>query len=466
MTLSTLFSDGCVLRQGLGTKIWGCGAPGERVTVRFQGETYDTIADGGGKWRIFFGVLSPGGPFELHVSGAESQAPREITLRDVYVGEVWLCAGQSNMQITFTRIGRRYPEVMSAPDEPELRRFLPPDVYDVSAPRGELSGGEWLPAGREHIADFSAIGYFFGKMRRAKAGVPVGLIQTAIGGTPIHAWLKTPPKTTENSASTAPPSGYPGKFNAMPCNPEVTQSRSGTILWRKRVTIPAEFAGQRAELALGTIVDSDETFVNGELVGSTAYRYPPRYYITPALSSGECEVVVRQSIFGGWGKFTEGKTRELRFDGGVIPLDGDWERRRETYFPETQPLTVEANEPCGYYNGIIAPLTEFAITGALWYQGESDDRTPEGYFERFSQLVSDWRGAWGYDFPILTVGLARFDETDWTAIREQQALGATLPRVKYFDAWDYGEPNDLHPLEKRPIGEGLARLLDDSDFGV
>ncbi|MDR0916335.1 MAG: sialate O-acetylesterase [Oscillospiraceae bacterium] len=450
MTLSPLFTDGCVLRMGTGSAIFGRAQHGERVTAEFQGVTYETFGDASGRFNIALSELSHGGAFELRVN--------DVVLRDVYVGEVWLCAGQSNMQITFARIGRRYPEVMAAPPEPRIRRFLVPQDTDFTAPRADIVGS-WAQSDPEHIADFTAVGWFFAKKRMERTGVPVGLLATAIGGTPIHCWLRNPPEypaalyTDDQSAPPAP------NFGATPCNPEVTQSGSGVTLWRKRVTIPPEFAGQRAELALGTIVDADTTYVNGVEVGSTAYRYPPRYYTTPPLPEGACEIVVKQTIIGGWGKFTEGKTRELRISDGVIPLVGDWERRRVADFPSPVPFTAPQNDPCGYYNAMIAPLHGFAISGALWYQGESDDKTPRGYFERFSQMLREWRGAWGWDFPMLTVGLARFDETDWTRVREEQLRCAELPNVGFYDAWGDGEPNDLHPLNKRSIGEGLAGLI-------
>jgi len=198
-------------------------------------------------------------------------------------------------------------------------------------------------------------------------------------------------------------------------------------------------------------------WVNGQFAGATGYRYPPRYYKTPPLPEGECEIVVRQTIFGAWGKFTEGKTRGLRFENGFVPITGDWERRRAAYFPMQQQFEDKEHYTNAHYNAMIAPLSGTAINGVLWYQGESDARTPDGYFERFRQLVSEWRELFG-QVPFYTVALARFDETDWTAIREQQLKAAQLHGVYVFDAWEYGEANDLHPLDKKPIADGLFEL--------
>ncbi|MCL1964610.1 MAG: sialate O-acetylesterase, partial [Firmicutes bacterium] len=176
--LSPLFSDGMVLQRGSAARLWG--RADEPVTVTFVNQTVRAVPDAAGSWHVTLRDLAPGGPYTLTVN--------EHTLRDVYVGDVWVLAGQSNMQLPMGRARHMYPEEFTR-ENPNIRQFIVPQRTDFRAPRAELAGGRWAGASQASLADFSAVGYFFAKRLYARYKTPVGLLLTAIGGTPIHAWM-------------------------------------------------------------------------------------------------------------------------------------------------------------------------------------------------------------------------------------------------------------------------------------
>ncbi len=482
--LPCLISDGMVLRRNADVALWG-GAD-EPVTVTFLGKQYGAAPDARGEWRVTLQNLAPGGPFTMRIN--------DITLRDVYVGDVWLCAGQSNMQLWMRRVRHMYPEEMQTV-QPMIRRFDAPLRRNFHGPQAALSGGCWAGVSPETIDDFSAAGYFFAKRLFARYGVPIGLIQTAVGGTPIHAWMPREalagfPDLLESADRCADDAyveraeaddaarakafydgidaadpGLSGRWFAPDHDDAAWESRpllapwpgAGSVWLRKTVDIPKKIAGKPATLFLGTVADWDTAYVNCETVGNTTYRYPPREYAVPALPEGRCVVALRV-ISNAGGRFTPGKQYLLATDAGSIDLSGDWKFRRGADAVPPRPGTVFQNMPTGLFNGMIAPLCRYAVTGAIWYQGESDTATPGRYAEKFAAMVGRWRGLWGYDFPFLFVELAQWGEGPaWNLLRREQRLCLSVPRTAMAAAYDLGEDNDLHPQNKQAVGDRLAR---------
>lgn len=482
--LPALISDGMVLQRNAYARIWG--KSDEPVTLTFLGKHYHASPDSSGNWEIILSGLQPGGPYVMTIN--------DITIKDVYIGDVWLCSGQSNMQIPMSRVKHMYPEEMLSPC-PAVRQFTVPQCFDFHGPRDNLSGGRWVQASSDTIGNFSAVGYFFAKRLNERYGVPVGLILSAVGGTPIHAWMsreslkdfpelvreadlcaddsyvaKVQAEDLKNMKSffdgidTADP-GLTGKWYSPDYNDDGWEERdllapwswTGSVWLRKTLYIPPELAGKKATLFLGTVVDWDMVYVNGEIVGNTTYRYPPREYVVPSLPQGRCVIAVRVISKNGGG-FTPGKQYLLTTDFGSFLLEGKWRFRRGANACPPAPETFFAYKPTGLYNGMIAPLKRFTIKGALWYQGESDDANPERYAEKFRILIRTWRADWGCDLPFLFVELPHWEGgKNWHLLRQQQRQVLDMPKTAMAAAFDLGEHNDLHPQGKQAVGDRLAR---------
>ncbi len=481
--LPRLISDGMVLQRGAEAALWG--TADEPVTVTFLDKQYGATPDAEGRWTIVLRDLAPGGPFALTIN--------EHALQDVYVGDVWLCGGQSNMQLPMRRVRYMYPEEIERPNA-HIRQFLVPQRTDFHSPRDEC-GGSWAGASPETVEDFSAAGYFFAQRLHGRYGVPVGLILTAIGGTPIHAWmgreaLRDFPDALAEAERCADDAhvarvqvedavraesffqgidandpGLDDRWYAPEYDDSAWEERpllapwegTGSVWLRRTVEVPKALAGKPLTLFLGTMIDWDTVYVNGDIVGNTTYRYPPREYAVPPLPAGPCVIAVRAIAKDG-GRFTPGKQYLLAGEDGAINLNGAWRFRRGGKGTQPVPETVFHYKPTGLYNGMIAPLRRFAVKGVLWYQGESDADRPARYAEKFAAMVRDWRGLWGRDLPFLFVELAHWDEAPhWHALRAEQWRCLEIPGTAMAAADDLGEHNDLHPQNKRDVGDRLAR---------
>ncbi|MGE5614660.1 MAG: sialate O-acetylesterase [Bacillota bacterium] len=490
--LPFLISDGMVLQRNAAVRLWGK-ADGP-VTVEFLGRQYRTLPNENGRWEVVLNGLRPGGPYELAVNG--------ITIHDVHIGDVWLCSGQSNMQMQMQRVRHMYPEEMQAPNS-NIRQFTVPYRCEFKMPLEDLDGGGWICASPGTIKDFSAVGYFFAKRLQERYKVPIGLILSAYGGTPIHAWMSRgmlgsfPGLLHEADRCTdgeylekiqaeneknmqrffgeidENDPGLAEKWHMPDYDDSGWEERelllpwtgSGSVWLRRTIDIPPEIAGKPATLFLGTIKDWDMVYVNGEVVGNTAYRYPPREYIVPSLPRGRCVIAIRAICKDG-GCFTPGKQYLITTDSGSLDLDGAWRFRRGARVAPAASEIFLHNKPTSLYNGMLAPLKRYTIKGVIWYQGESDDVNPESYAEKFAALVKGWRSDWGYEFPFLFVELAHWGEgTNWDLIRRQQRQSLSIPGTAMAAAFDLGEHNDLHPLGKQAIGDRLARCAMRAAYG-
>jgi len=519
LRLPRLISDGMVLQRDKDIKIWGWALPGETVTVSFMGQTYSSTADAKGKWEVLLPKLPAGGPHSMEITASQQR----IIVKDILIGDVWVCSGQSNMVIPMERVKDIYEDEIAHCDNPLIRQFTVPDRYDFNGPREDLDGGIWEPLNADTVLRFSAVGYFFAKALFAKYGIPIGLIKACVGGTPVEAWMSeevvrqfpgnmeiveqlrvdgyidsikqmeeakvrawyesidendkgiqkghVPWFAPEYDASDWARVKLPASWKEMGLD-----SIKGAVWFRKEIDVPAFMAGKPAKLYMGTIVDSDRTYVNGVLVGSTSYRYPPRKYEVPAglLKAGKNVITVRVISNDGNGEFVKGKIYKLFGHGYEINLEGEWQYRVGAAIDEPLPtVTFFQYKPTGLFNGMIAPLLNYGIKGVIWYQGESNTDDPKGYCEKFCAMIADWRKKWGQgDFPFLYVQLANFmeakdqpSESQWAQLREEQRRALCLPNTGMAVAIDLGEWNDLHPLNKKDVGERLALLARKLAYG-
>jgi sialate O-acetylesterase len=506
--LPRLVSDGMVLQRGDSVRIWGWADADEKVTINFNGKTYSDIAGKDGKWAIKLNSLKAGGPYNMEINGSN-----HMTLKNILIGEVWVCSGQSNMDLPMSRLEDRYADVIANSDNPAIRRFFVSKSYDFNKPREDLQSGSWESANPENILRFTATGYFFAKALYEKYKVPIGLIHSSVGGSPAEAWMsedalkefpahletaekfkdaayikqiedkdkavsdawysllrqkdkglaegQTPWFDTTYDASGWATMNVPGYWADGRLG-----NVNGVVWFRKEIDVPASMTGKPARLLLGRVVDSDRTYVNGKFVGSVSYQYPPRKYDVPGdlLQEGKNIIVVRVVNNIGRGGFIPDKPYQLTAAGQTIDLKGPWQYKLGATMEPLQPKTFIEWQPLGLYNGMIAPLLNYTIKGVIWYQGESNTGRPLEYQKLFPALIADWRQKWNQgDFAFLYVQLANFmeakdqpSESNWAELRQAQLKTLAVPNTGMAVAIDIGEWNDIHPLNKEDVGKRLA----------
>lgn len=527
LNLSGIISDGMVLQRNAPVTIYGQTKPRQSVEVRFLGERYSTKADDDGNWHVVLSPLEAGGPYQMVISASGEE---DTVINDILVGEVWLLGGQSNMQLPVRRTLDLFADEVKDVNLPVIRQYTVPERYHFHGPRDDLSGGRWISAVGDDVLQFSAAGFFFARELYKAIKVPIGLILTAIGGTPIEAWMSEPTlkqiggyevmlaqckdddyvqetiqrdqeqilkwyqHLNERDAGLieqwyrTETAGGPGweevQVPARWTGTELADAR-GAVWYRKEFEVPESMLDRDAKLMLGTIVDGDETYLNGEKIGITEYRYPPRRYDVPRglLKPGKNIIAVRVISTNNVGGFIPDMPYKLVAGNQEIELSGTWFRRIGVLTESMPTRTFFQYMPAGLYNGMIAPLKRYRIKGALWYQGESNAEKPEGYAQLFRAMVEDWRQLWGIgDFPFIFTQLANFegDEPDskdveettagemtlmettlakrsnWAELRDEQRRALTVPNTAMAVTIDIGEHNDLHPQDKKTLGYRLA----------
>ncbi|MCL2133879.1 MAG: beta galactosidase jelly roll domain-containing protein, partial [Bacteroidales bacterium] len=241
---------------------------------------------------------------------------------------------------------------------------------------------------------------------------------------------------------------------------------NGVIWFRKNFKVSSSMVGKVAELRLGCIVDADSAFINGVYVGNITYQYPPRIYKVPAglLKEGENTITVRVISNTGNGGFVPDKFYRITTNTDTIDLKGIWHFKLGTDMPALAAQTFFQWKPAGLYNGMIAPLENYAVKGVIWYQGESNTENPSEYRQSFPALIKLWRTKWNNPtMPFLYVQLANFmqahnmpAESNWAELRNVQRETLSLPNTGMAVAIDIGEWNDIHPLNKKEVGYRLA----------
>ncbi|GHT10299.1 9-O-acetylesterase [Bacteroidia bacterium] len=507
--LPQLISDGMILQRDVPIKIWGWAAPDEKISIEFDKAKYQTAADQAGKWEVQLPSHKVGGPYTMTFKASNS-----IRINNILIGDVWLCSGQSNMETPISRVMTKFGDEISNYSNPNIRYVKIPLTYNFHGPQADVPPCSWVDVTPETAQNFSAVAYFFAKEMYEKTGVPVGLINSSVGGTPAEAWiseegLKPYPallndvricQSDEFIADMSRLGSLPGRRWQTILN-EQDQGLNEAIRWslpkyndqdwattdlldnswgkngfspvngaywfRKEIEIAAGLENQAAILYMGRIVDSDSVYVNGQFVGTTGYQYPPRNYPVPSgvLKAGKNLVTVRLISQGGFPEFVKDKPYKIVFPNQEISLEGKWKYKLGTVMPMAGGGGVSfQNKPVGLYNAMIAPLQNHAVKGFIWYQGESNTGRYREYYDLMSILINDWRSLWKQDLPFLIVQLANYMEpallqqrSDWAELRDVQLnLSQTVLNTGLAVAIDLGEWNDIHPLNKKDVGKRLA----------
>jgi len=495
--LSPLVGDSMVIQRDAAFPLWSR----RKLTVSFLGKTYESRSVDG-KWLATLEPAPAGGPFTMDIVSQDGS----ISIKDIYTGDVWLCAGQSNMELMMQRLRDNYGEEWELDEYPPVRNFKVPQGWDFSSPREELSGGVWKRASRETLEEFSGTAWFFAKNMYEKHRVPVGLVNTAWGGTPVESWMSRealadfPEKTAEGDkyADKALCEEIAGKSTAAIAQWDALLKKEDTGLvqeWQNpqtdisawsEITLPGDFsqagleqfcgaiwlakdfeatqdfAGLDAKVWLGTIVDADTVFINGVEIGNITYRYPPRKYPVKQglLHSGTNRIVIRVTCNNGGGGVTRDKPFRIFTENETVELSGTWKYKTGAAVPMRPADVFFQRYPMGNYNAMIAPLLKYPFRGVIWYQGESNDPNPREYSSLFRSMINDWRlKSGGAELPFIFVQLPVFGEpadnnenSSWAILREAQADALSLPATGMAAALELGEWNDLHPLNKKDVG--------------
>lgn len=517
--LPRLVRDSMVLQRDSKLKIWGWAANGEKVTVSFRGKQYKTTSTPDGKWSVVLSPMKAGGPYEMNIT-----ASNKITLKDILIGDVWLCAGQSNMVHQMELHKETYAQDIAVANYPAIRHFWIPTLTDLTGPREDLPTGYWKAANPQDVRQFSAVAYFFAQDIYDKYKVPIGLINASVGGTPIEAWtseqgLKEFPslvQTLQKNKDTAYVNGInraalafnnSNKPNEMLdkgltglkpwydttfvpkdwrtinipgyWEDQGIRNLNGVVWYRREIEVPASMTGLPAEVKLGRIVDADVLYVNGVQVGATTYQYPQRRYHLPAglLKPGKNILTIKVTNYSGKGGFVPDKPYYLAAGEHILDLKGYWQYKVGEAFPPASGNTVPGlsaiHQPSALYNAMVAPLTTYALKGILWYQGESNAGRPREYAKLLPAFIKDWRRQWNLgNLPFLYVQLPNFMEVDylptesnWAEMREAQLHALSAPNTAMAVAIDLGEWNDIHPDNKKDVGLRLARAARKGVYG-
>lgn len=537
--LPKIFSDGAVFQRRMPCAFWGWTNEKTFVEVRVgEFPAVRTISSPlTGSFKLYLPPVEGPGPYTLSVKNIDTG--EELLLKDVLFGEVYLCSGQSNMEFAMKSSPGQLEESLAANTAEESRfiRYFNVKRNSIGTIQDDCEGS-WKYSSNENLPECSAVGYHFAVSLYKELHVPIGILHSSWGGTRIETWishsaLRKNPLTSAGIKELAYTFGAPAnwkgetlsgvdqsKYFEQNCtkDPGISENARGFavpllddrtwkvmevpgdwICWnigghgacwfRKKVTIPAEWAGKELELHLCVTDKHDITYFNGEEVGRTGkdfeYIGENRKYTIPAhlVKEGENVIAVRIYSFAfGCGFYGDAKCCFISLAGESDPekgisIAGAWKAQMELTIPELtlKTASIPVNRPGnpqtygGLYNSMIHPLRPYGISGVLWYQGETNangiEKSKE-YASLLAALVEDWRDQFEQqELPFYVVSLAGYRQkaeyapTDsWAYLREsQRKVSKMLPEVYITAAHDLGEVKDVHPKDKRSVGERLAR---------
>jgi len=514
LELPKLVGDGMVVQREQPVPVWGWATEGSRIRVQFDGQEYIADADSEGRWQVEMKKLPAGGPYMMIIEGDGET----VTINDVWAGDVWVCSGQSNMEWPLQAALNAEYDIASANDT-LIRHFKVPKSW-ASSPREKLQGGDWQSSSPAVAGEFTAVGYHFAKQLRSQLNVPIGLINTSWGGSNIESWMDAsalgidpveneiainsleqqeiaeaeklakqyghwPDALGENyelatadwSAAELDLSDWVELEVPSLWEDEGFRGLDGVAWLRTSFTLSKEQAGHDLELGLARIDDHDITYVNGNKVGETTVYNEVRQYKVDRqfLHEGINTIAIRVlDTGGGGGIWSDPGLLFARAPGLDISLAGKWLFKLDK---GSVSLSADRNQtPAALYNQMLHPLFKIPVKGVIWYQGESNAGEADqafAYRGQFKAMIQDWRVKWKQDdLPFYWVQLANYvtgvdtaDASPWAILRESQTATLSLPHTGQAVIIDVGDPNDIHPRDKKTVGERLARHALKNDYG-
>lgn len=514
VSLPQVISDGMIVQRGRPVVLWGKAEPCEIVSVSavrdgksksYKKAEASTSADNEGRWRLELPAMTPGAPYTITIN--------DLTVSNVTPGDVFLCSGQSNMELPVRRVTDMFAEEVASYSNPDVREFAVPNDFEFHYPLEDVKPTSWKDISADNVMNFSALGYFFGKQLYELTGVPVGIVRSCWGGTPIESWiseegLKDYPRAlnekqiyesdsyranikkleSENYKrwESVMDNNDPGLISVKKWYDADLDDSTWTVVdlvstgwgsdglnpingshwFRKDFFLPASAAGKPATIRMGCIVDADSVYVNGVFVGNITYQYPPRKYAIPegVLKEGRNNVTVRVISQNGEPHFVPEKPYKVIVGNDEVNLEGDWKYRLGAPMVKGPGMEFFHYKPVVLYNAMINPLVNYPMAGVVWYQGESNVDRRNEYASLLTTMMRDWRRAFDNDMPFYIVELADYLSPDdkagreaWSQMREMQARGVEqTENATLIKNSDLGEWNDIHPLDKKTLGKRVA----------
>ncbi|BFT31441.1 sialate O-acetylesterase [Alteromonas sp. D210916BOD_24] len=503
LTVHRLISDGAIIQRKQPVAFSGT-SDAQTVSLWFNNTLIENVVVSDNRWCVILPPQEAGGPHSIKIDAEET-----LSINDVYFGDVYLASGQSNMELTMARVKEAYPRDVASANFPLIREFTVPDEYRFDGENNDYQGGQWKNATPENIEQLSAVAHYFARALFLSEGVPIGIINASLGGSPIEAWMskailtdypeeiskgeyyadKDMVAATKQREQAAQNDWYQslqendlGLKNTPWFSPELSDDDWETLIlpnnlpgteygfagiwWLRKHVFLADLPNAPLTLRLGRVVDADEAFVNGVKVGNTTYQYPPRSYTVPvsALRKGDNVIALRVISNGGDTGFVPEKPYFLGNNKARLSLSGEWQYKVSLKTEQTPSTTFIRWKPMGLFNAMIAPATQYPISGILWYQGESNASHPADYSAKLTAMINHWRDRWQQpELPFFIVQLTNFMQrhaepfdSSWARLRDQQYQTTLLDNTALVVTLDIGEWNDIHPVNKKEVGRRLA----------
>jgi len=509
--LHPMFADHAVLQRDMPIPVYGSTKAGAEISLQLGNVTATARADKNGQWRTALPAMPTGGPYTLHVaSGAESQ-----DIHDVLVGDVFLCTGQSNMQLSVRRAANAEGEIAAATDG-EVRELAVDRVPSPIPLHVFQSSVSWKVESPQTAGDFSASCFFFARELRKHVKVPVGLITVAWGGTRDRGWVSHPtlralgtfnddldmlalyqrdPQAAsrrwdaaweswwhangkgepwkEDTASWPVAPQELGPWNDWPGlglpegSAEPGVGFVGQLWLSTHVRLTAAQAAQPATLELGRANEEEKSWVNGVGVGGSSQQ-PNAVHVLPRGLLHEGDNSITLNIFCSWkncGLSGPAATRAIRLgDGSSVALDQPWHYKRIENLIAPQIPWGPMHGVGLQYGGMIAPIGPYGVKAAIWYQGESNIYFAHTYQAVLTAMMADWRKQFGAALPFLIVQIPDYgptptkpEESLWSDVREaQRKIAEADSHAALVVTFDIGEAKNLHPPNKQEIGRRLS----------
>lgn len=499
LRVPNFFSDGMVLQRGVKIPVWGWSDAESTIKVSINGKTSQTQCDQSGKWKVYLPKQKAGGPYNLTI---ECNGETKV-INNVLIGDVFLCSGQSNMELPI----RRCMDVVSGKvkdyKNDQIRYLKIPQQYNYVRPNDDMRILPWQNITSENCGEVSGICYFMARELQEHYHVPIGIINSAVGGTRVEAWMPYTElskydgyanelkkekyhnpawpdsiRRMENAAGYAweqemtrkdtvvnqwRNQGYKfGHWKSVDMFSNWSNGKNGSYWFRTVIDLPSSAAGESGILRFGAIKDADTIYVNGQYVGNTTYQYPPRVYQVKKgiLREGKNEIIVHLMSLNGRPEFNPGKLYQMEVGGNTYPIPATVQMCTGSQMPPKPQSTYFVDGNTGLYNAMIAPFQDFAFKGILWYQGESNMGNTSAYASLLSGMVDVWRKQFGTELPIVIMQLpgymSKHDkpvDTGWTQIRHQQYLASQqISRSALAPTLDTGDAVDIHPQDKDVAG--------------
>lgn len=508
LTTAKMFSDHMVLQRNQEVPVWGWSAKKARVTIDFNGQILSAKADEQGSWKVSLKPMKEGGPYTMKISAGKEH----LVYTDIMLGEVWICSGQSNMELQLKNANGYKNEQINAAKMP-IRQFSVPKKISME-PEKDLPGGQWVKADANSVGDFTAVGYFFAKKLAQQLNVTVGLINCNWGGTEIEDWISKDAMTASPELSAAAkelPANWDDvkkridrqlkdyAYNKKPVvnfTAELLADQPATFFdfWQhgnapsawewmgklygyrgqgfmqRTIKLDSSYSGHNSTIRLGQTDADLSIYINGKLIktGNLPANYQldlPAGTWKPGDNNLLINLMSQQKSPSWFGVGLNGMGNDLyvQFADTTINLaDGNWRTMPDLSKPYHFEL-LPNNTAFMLYNAMVNPLIPYAIAGVTWYQGESNTSRAFQYRSTFPLLITNWRSKWKQDFPFLFVQVASFGGTQssdygsgWAELREAQTMALQLPNTGMAVTTDIGDAYNIHPRDKATVGLRLA----------